>query len=65
LIKYFIKSFVPFASGQKEAQVFVENGKSSPSCANALLDLDVPEKYFGNILKKSTNRPDTGELYGY
>ena len=38
---------------------------SSTSCANALLNLDVPGKDFGNILKKPTNRPDTGESYGY
>ena len=28
--KYFMKSFVPFASGKEEIQVFAENGKSSP-----------------------------------
>ena len=28
--KYFIKSFVPFASGKKEIQVFVQGGKSNP-----------------------------------
>lgn len=28
--KYFMKSFVPFASSKEEIQVFAENGKSSP-----------------------------------
>jgi len=28
--KYFIKSIVPFSSGKKEAQVYVEGGKSNP-----------------------------------
>jgi len=37
----------------------------SISRTKALLGSDVPETDFGNILKKSTNRPDTGELYGY
>ena len=28
--KYFLKSFVPFASGNEEVQVYVEGGKSAP-----------------------------------
>lgn len=29
-VKYFLKSFVPFSSGNEEVQVFVEGGKSAP-----------------------------------
>ncbi len=29
-VKYFLKSFIPFSSGNQEVQVFVEGGKSAP-----------------------------------
>ncbi len=29
-VKYFLKSFIPFSSGNEEVQVFVEGGKSAP-----------------------------------
>src|SRR4051812_1170823 len=28
--KYFLKSFIPFSSGNEEVQVYVEGGKSAP-----------------------------------